>query len=187
MTRLKVGLVWCLLLLLTACATGPSVLTDYDGAFDYASLRTFHVADSMQTSEENLLISPFTIQHLQRVVVSQLGQRYERVPDPYLADFGVRYHIVMEERLDRRSFDHYYGYGYYGFGPIHRYRYGPPPIPRVYRQGTLIVDVVDGQTGQPIWRGVAEERLSDRADPSRQREILSAAMVDILSQFPPVR
>src|SRR5690625_7649157 len=99
MTRLKVGLVWCLLLLLTACATGNSVLTDYDGAFAYASLRTFHVADSMQTSEENLLFSPFTIQHLQRVVVSQLGQRYERVREHDLADVGVRDHLVMEVRL----------------------------------------------------------------------------------------
>lgn len=187
MIRLKAGFVWCLLLLLTACATRPSVMTDYDTAYDYASLRTFHVADSTQTSEENLLISPFTIQHLQRVIVNQLSQRYEPVRNQELADFRIRYHIVMEERLDRRSFDHRYGFGYYGFGPMHRYHYGPPPIPRVYSQGTLIVDVVDGKTGQPIWRGVSEERINDRADPSRQREILSAAMIDILSQFPPVR
>lgn len=187
MIRLKTGFVWCLLLLLTACATRPSVMADYDSAYDYASLRTFYVVDSIQTSEENLLISPFTIQHLQRVIVDQLGQRYEPVRDPELADFRIRYHIVMEERLDRRSFDHYYGYGYPGFGPMHRYHYGPPPLPRVYNQGTLIVDVVDSKTGQPIWRGVAAERIGDNADPSRQREILSAAMVDILSQFPPVR
>jgi hypothetical protein len=187
MVRLKVGFVWGLLLLLTACATRPSVMTDYDTAYDYASLRTFYVAESRQISEQNLLISPFTIQHLQRVIVDQLSQRYEPVRNRELADFRVRYHIVMEERLDMRGFDQRYGFGYYGFGPFPRYYYGPPPIPRVYNQGSLIVDIVDGRTGQPIWRGVAEERIHDTADPSRQREILSAAMVDILSQFPPVR
>ncbi|MDQ2075416.1 DUF4136 domain-containing protein [Marinimicrobium sp. ABcell2] len=187
MVRLKLGLVWGLLLLLTACATRPSVMTDYDTAYDYANLRTFYVAESRQVAEQNLLISPFTIQHLQRVIVDQLGQRYEPVRNRELADFRVRYHIVMEERLDMRSFDQRYGFGYYGFGPFHRLHYGPPPTPRVYNQGSLIVDIVDGRTGQPIWRGVAEERIHDRADPSRQREILSAAMVDILSQFPPVR
>ena len=82
-----------------------------------------------------------------------------------------------------------YGFGYYGRG----YRYYPSPLfygttgaPRIYNQGNLIIDIVDGKTDKPIWRGVSEKRLRSGLTPQQQREILSEAVVQVLSKFPPI-
>lgn len=175
-----------LLITLAGCATSPSVITDYHGGYDFSTLETFRIIESEQ-DEDNILISPFTFTHLYQVIEDQLNQRYQPAAAGQRPDFEVRYHVVMEERLDARSFDRRYGFGFYPYGyHFHHHGFGPSPAPRVYSQGSLIVDVVDGATKDPIWRGVSEERLYDRLDPLRQREILSSAMRDILVRFPPV-
>lgn len=186
MGRLKLWFAFGLALMLAACATGPSVMTDYDTGYDFASLESVRVVESQQTGNDNIMISPFTFDHLHRVISNQLDQRYRLVEAGEEADFEVRYHIVIEERLDVRSYDQRYGFGYYGFG-YHRHPYAPFASPRVYSQGNLIIDMVDGDSGEPIWRGVAEERLYDKLDPRRQRKILSGAVADILSRFPPIK
>ncbi len=57
---------------------------------------------------------------------------------------------------------------------------------RVYNQGNLIIDIADAKTDKPIWRGVSEKRLGRKMTPSQQREVLTQAVTEVLSQFPPV-
>ncbi|UZJ45744.1 DUF4136 domain-containing protein [Marinimicrobium sp. C6131] len=184
--RLGVGLL-LVLGLLAGCTSTPSVVTDYDPEYAFGELNRFRVELAEQDDSNSLLISPFTLSHLQRVIESQLASRYQSVDEGEEADFVVRYHIVVEDRLDVRSYDQRYGFGYYGYGPWYRYPYSYGPSPRVYRQGTLIVDIARVEDNKPLWRGVAEQRLYDGLTPQEQRQRLSAAVTEVLSNFPPVR
>lgn len=188
LNRVKALLGLSLVFFLGACSSTPSVVTDYDTGYGFSSLNTFRVESTNREDPKNLLISPFTFSHLERVIEENLSQRYRSASQGATPDFVVRYHIVVEERLDVRNYNQRYGFGYYGFGPFYRYPYyGPPaPSPRVYRQGTLIVDIVSGDDQRPLWRGVSEQRLRDSLSPDEQRQRLSAAVTDILSNFPPV-
>lgn len=178
-----------LVLLVAGCANKPYVATDYDTSYDFSALRTFAVADVQQDTKDNLLISPFTFSHIHNVVEQEFGQRYQQVANDEAADFIVNYHIVIEEKLDPGSYDRLYGFGYYGRG----YRYFPSPLfygttggPRVYNQGSLIIDLVDAKTEKPIWRGVSEKRLRSGLQPVQQREILTNAVREIMAVFPPI-
>ena len=178
-----------LVLLVVGCANKPHVVTDYDTSYNFSALRTFSVADAQQDSKDNLLISPFTFSHIHNVVEQEFGQRYEQVGEGDNSDFIVNYHIVIEEKLDPGSYDRLYGFGYYGRG----YRYFPSPLfygstggPRVYNQGSLIIDLVDAKTEKPIWRGVSEKRLRSGLQPVQQREILTNAVREIMAAFPPI-
>lgn len=190
----KLG-IWGLMfsaLLLMGCANKPYVSTDYDAGYNFAALKTFAIREDKSDSRENLLISPFTFTHIKTLLNSELGKRYQAVTGDAAPDFYVTYHIVMEEKLDPTSYDNLYGYGVWGRG----YRRYPPPFfyhPeldggfRVYTQGSLIIDMVDAKTQQPIWRGVSEKRLNQGANAQRQREILTSAVLEVISQFPPVK
>lgn len=174
------------LLTLAGCSTSPTVVTDYDTGYEFSQLNTFEVEPTRQDDDKSLLISPFTLSHLQRVIEDNLAERYAPATEAQTPDFVVRYHIVVEDRLDVRSYDQRYGFGYYGYGPFYRYPYVVQPSPRIYRQGSLIVDVVRGEDNKPLWRGVSEQRLYESLTPQEQRQRLSSSVADILSKFPPV-
>ncbi len=175
---------------LSGCATKPYVATDYEASYNFAALKTFSVKSAKQDTKENILISPFTLSHIHSLVNSELAKRYQAVSETSTPDFYVTYHVVMEEKLEPSAYDQMYGFGFWGRG----YRYPSsmfyrPALDggvRVYSQGSLIIDMVDAKTQQPIWRGVSEKRLNKGLNPQKQREILTSAVLEVLAQFPPV-
>jgi len=188
----KTGMFSLLLLIvsLSGCATKLYVETDYEASYNFAALKTFAVKSAKQDTKENILISPFTLSHIHTLVNGELAKRYQSVNESAAPDFFVTYHVVMEEKLEPGAYDQMYGYGFWGRG----YRY-PSPLfyrpmydggVRVYNQGSLIIDMVDAKTQQPIWRGVSEKRLNKSLSPQKQREILTSAVMEVLAQFPPV-
>ncbi|GGY66680.1 hypothetical protein GCM10011613_08330 [Cellvibrio zantedeschiae] len=190
---LKAGLFSLLvaLMCLSGCATKPYVATDYEASYNFAALKSFAVKSAKQDTKENILISPFTLSHIHALVNGELAKRYQSVGESATPDFYVTYHVVMEEKLEPTAYDQMYGFGFWGRG----YRYPSsmfyrPPLDggiRVYNQGSLIIDMVDAKTQQPIWRGVSEKRLNKGLNPQKQREILTSAVLEVLAQFPPVK
>lgn len=69
------------------------------------------------------------------------------------ADFLVRYHAALDRKIDGSTIDRYYG-------P----RLGGPAVSetvvREYDEGTLLLDMVDRQTGRLLWRGSAQARVT---------------------------
>lgn len=190
---LKAGLFSLLMAVvcLSGCATKPYVATDYEASYNFAALKSFAVKSAKQDTKENILISPFTLSHIHSLVNSELAKRYQSVSESASPDFYVTYHVVMEEKLEPSAYDQMYGFGFWGRG----YRYPSsmfyrPALDggvRVYNQGSLIIDMVDAKTQQPIWRGVSEKRLGRGLSPQKQREILTGAVLEVLAQFPPVK
>lgn len=179
------ALLACLLLLwLAGCARTPSVVTDHDPEFAFGQLNSFRIEEAQPQEASSVLISPLTLAHLRKVITQRLGDRYELVEEN--ADFLVRYHVVVENRIEERRFNDRYGFGYYRgpwFYQTHHHGSGSRDD---YRQGTVIIDIAHADDNRPLWRGVAEQRLSDGQTPAERRTLLSAAITDILSRFPPV-
>lgn len=176
---------------LVACSHQPRVNTDYQAGYDFSKLKTFQVAESKQDTKMDVLISPFTLGHIHQALEAELSKRYQQVPAGQEADFVITYHVIVEEKLDARSYDEIYGFGIYGRGYYrYPYPYASPflygPRLRTYNQGSLIIDIADAKDNKPVWRGVSEKRLSRTMTPAQQREVLSQAVLEVLSQFPPV-
>jgi hypothetical protein len=193
MSKIKLIGFFCLVvsaLSLGGCTTKPRVSTDYEPSYNFAALKTFSIKETKVDVREDLLISPFTYSHISAALNAELSKRYQVVSGETVPDFYVSYHLVMEEKLDPRSYDDLYGFGMWGRG----YRYPTPmfynPAFRsglsVYNQGSLIIDMVDAKTQQPIWRGVSEKRLSRNLLPQEQRQILSSSVLEVMAKFPPV-
>ena len=188
MKQLSLLLVVLSVLVFTGCTTQSRVETDFQADFDFSSLKTFDVAETKQDSKESILVSPFTLSHIHSALEGELAKRYQSTATGAQPDFIVSYHVVIEEKIDPRSYDDLYGFGYYGRGYRHPYPFfrGPGLGLRVYNQGSLVIDIVDAKTEKPIWRGVSEKRLSRSMAPQQQREVLSRAVTEVIGQFPPI-
>lgn len=179
------------LVILVACSQQPRVNTDYQAGYNFAGLKTFQVMESKQDTKADVLVSPFTLGHIHQALETELSKRYQKATADQKPDFVITYHVIVEEKIDPRSYDELYGFGIYGRGYYrYPYPYASPflygPRLRTFNQGSLIIDIADAKENKPIWRGVSEKRLSRNMTPAQQREILSLAVLEVLSQFPPV-
>ena len=108
-----------------------------------------------------------------RIVRSFQDRGY--VMDERNADFGVAFYATAREKLDLTSWD--YGYpGQPGWG-----RYGQPGVAQ-YTEGSIVIDVVNVEKRQLVWRGEGVAILSD--DASDNVTQLAKAAEAIVAKFP---
>lgn len=171
-----------LALVLAACA-GAAVRTDHDPAAGFGDLRSFAWLErGVREVEDPLLDSQLLGRKVREAVTVALGERGYAEVTAADADFLVTYHTTVRERVrdSGPSFS-------LTFGSV--YRRGPRTIvvddrfgSHSYREGTLIIDVIDARTDTLIWRGWSSGAVHER----RFTETAVAESVRaILARFPP--
>jgi hypothetical protein len=153
--RRGLALAGCLLLLVAGCST-LRVKSDYDKEFDFSRLHTFTWLDPPVRSEPESspmddLVDPFARnsildKRVRQAVERELLARGYRKGGDGRAEFQLQYFVIIRDRTKIRSYPRA-GYGYYG-GP-YRYGYGAGwggVSSYNYKEGTLILDVIDSRT-----------------------------------------
>jgi len=72
--------------------------------------------------------------------------------------------------------------GVFGFGGTGFQR---DTTAREYEVGTLIIDIVDRESNQLVWRGAKEGRLKKNQSPEKREASINKTVSEILSNFPP--
>ncbi|RMF57941.1 MAG: DUF4136 domain-containing protein, partial [Calditrichaeota bacterium] len=138
------GLSLSLLILLSGCSP-ISVRTDYDREVDFAHYRTFKwMPRAKQKKARGVPVSPLVDKRIRRAVERELASKGYVISQSGRADALLAYHVVVHQHMDVTA----WGYGYRGWR-YPRYR------ARRYREGTLIVDIVDPVEKKLVWRGWA--------------------------------
>lgn len=105
--------------------------------------------------------------NLRRAIEEDLKQKGLQLV-PLKPDLLVAYDVSVEVPQEKDQVQNYmegFGYGY-AYMAGYRYNYtnsdmmGYRPVD-LYKQGTLIIDVIDPATNRLLWRGWAEEAISD--------------------------
>ena len=183
MRQLAFPVVLVLFVALAGCAVGPR--HEYDEKVDFSTMRTFawlepEYAESEVSVSHPVLDSPLLGQRVERAVVATLQERGFRVAEEN-PDFLVTYHTAEGEK-ERQSGS----YVSLGYGRGHSPFFGTGILldmtPRSFKEGTLIVDVVDAETEELIWRGWNDTVLNQR---NFDQERVNEAVRFILSAFPP--
>lgn len=184
MRTVTLSVVGLLLLVLAGCTTTPR--HEFDQKANFAELRTFswlepEYANKTVSVSHPVLDSPLLGQRVKRAVVAELEERGYRYveEDP---DFRVTYHTAEGEDERPRSGT----YMQLGYGRGHSPFFGSSVLldltPRSFREGTLIVDIVDAETEELVWRGWNDAVLTQR---NFDQERVNKAVDFILSAFPP--
>ena len=56
---------------------------------------------------------------------------------------------------------------------------------KIFEQGTLILDIIDGPKRQIVWRGIAEAEVDRQRTPVEREKRLREAVVELLKKYPP--
>jgi hypothetical protein len=155
--------------LVSGCAA-LSVKTDYDRSIDFSQYTTYKW---MKTPSD--VSGPRSTQSL-------LDQRVKSAVDRELATKGLQestgqadllitYHAGVRDKVDVST----YRYGYRGWGSA--------VDVQQYSEGTLIIDLIDAEKDQLVWRGWGTG-VVDR-DPSQMESRVNKAVTEILAKFPP--
>lgn len=155
-------------LLLASC--GPKVDADKKVASmsSYSSYAFLPNQDTIQTSNyNNARVNEIVIDEI-RTNMQEKNYRLDRNQP----DLLVYYHLMMDEENAVNANPVYTNYSYYrpGYyvGPYYRnYAYNNYfTIPRIvgtnvqqisYKEGTLVIDLIDRRTNEIVWRGTAED------------------------------
>lgn len=187
MTTSRILLGILLILGLAACSS-VRVSQDYDESADFSAYRTYDwfPAPREETGQlrlDNPLLDERVVSAIERTLASK---GYSKVSggEP---DFYVYYHLSMQEKLDVRTMNTYYG----GVGRRGRWRgwggVGFDTYVDQYDEGMLVIDIGDARARKLVWRGSGTRRLRESPEPEEVTQQVNEAVSEILKQFPPRR
>jgi hypothetical protein len=180
-SRLVIGAVFAAAF--SACS-GMTIQTDYDpvAAPNLSRYQSYRWLPQPQCADTRVY-NPITQGRIVRAVEAELGERgYTK--DSQSPEFLVGWHATIEGRMDVQSMNTYYGYGWgrwrAGGGVIVQDNYV-----REYNEGMLILDIVDANSNELVWRGSAQAEITRSTDPAKRQEQINKAVKKILERFPP--
>jgi hypothetical protein len=157
-------LVGGLLAIATTTAGAQQVSVDFDTHVDFSEYKTFAWKDSDQDLRDS---DPLMHERVVRGIEQRLRQSglSEVATDP---DLYVTYYTAEQE--ETRVFTTGLGYSYYGgYGNFGTFT--PPSTSQMvtFRVGTLVIDLWDAKTSKLVWRGTAEDTVSDNPQKNAKR------------------
>jgi hypothetical protein len=146
------------------CSSVYDVKYDYDQKADFSGLETYMWLPI--APEEK--IERFDQERIKNAVDAQLESKGFRMSQDR-PDFQIAVHVARETKTEIRGYRPYWG------------------VPEVwqYEEGTLILDFVDAQSNNLIWRGSASAELQSAPSPERRLKLIDEAVLRILKNFPP--
>jgi Domain of unknown function (DUF4136) len=164
------------ILMLPALAAGQDVKIDYDKAFNFSPVKTYSIA--IATAWGNNLSERRVLEEIDQEIASK---GWTKVPDGQ-ADIIVLLHGATKTKQNVNTFysGGYGGYGYRGWGGGMG---SAQTTVSEYRVGTLVVDMFDAKSKNLVFRGTAEDEISD--NPDRNKSRLEKASTKLFKNFPP--
>ncbi len=182
-----------LLMVIQGCST-QKVSTDHVDTYDFSKLKSYAFAENQQLIAKEAPVSQITMERSAHYITEALNRSYQPTTIAE-ADFLVRYHIILKDEVDVRSYNNSYGYGGhagYGYYGGHGMGMGMSMSTndvqvRNYTRGTLIIDIIDTKTNKHVWRGTtyAREGTNKTSTAAENKAVINNAVEEILYFFPP--
>jgi hypothetical protein len=169
---------------ITACAT-INTGSHYDETINFGAYKTFSWIGDVPyiTDDSSARISPLSQSKIQSAIRSELEKKgYSFTDDRDSANFVVAYTVGTREKLQTTSYPVDYR-GSWGWHVRGSYYYVRESTVHRYTEGTLGVDIFDGESKKPVWHGWAEKTIteSDRKDPS---SVIREGVAKLFLSFP---
>ncbi len=173
--RLNHIILLLLLLVFTASCATVSVNYDYDPDVNFTNLKTFNWMPDPKRAKKHGL----TLKRVKTAVKRELKSKGISLVYEY-PDFLIAIH--GDKQLRTTITDWGYSPGRYGWhwgrGGIDVYQ---------YEEGTLILDFIDANNKELIWRGTATGIVDPDLSPEKRTENINKAVAKTLENFPPER
>ena len=164
-------------LIISGCAS--NVVTDYDSSAVFENYGSWSFLSANTENQDYVSLDGSRIRN---AIDREMNRKATRKVPAEQADLLVAWHIVTEERFERRGGS--FGFGF-GFGS--RFGVGlsaPPPIEKV-KEGKLVVELVDAKSRQVVWRSASRRLLNEDQSGESRRELIDQVVSDMFADYPP--
>lgn len=173
MKRLVV-LLGAALLVVASAASAQSTKVDFDKAFDFSSAKTYAI--KIGTGWGNDLSERRVLSEFDEALTAK---GWKKAPEDQ-ADILVVLHGATSKKHSATTFySGMGGYGYRGFGGTGT----ASTMVSEYTVGTLVVDMFDSKSKNLVFRGTAEDEISDK--PEKNAKKLEKVSAKLFKNFPP--
>lgn len=166
------------LLTIPALVAAQDVKIDFDKAYDFAPVKTYSIA--IGTTWGNDLSQRRVLAEIDEAITAKGWKKVADNPNVV-----VVLHGATQTKRNASTFYSGMGGGYGG------YRYGgfggtgtASTVVNEYQVGTLVVDIFDAKSKNLVYRGTAEDELSD--NPEKNKGRLEKAATKLFKNFPPM-
>ena len=171
-----IRLLLSLLLIATVNCSRTRIKQDYNEGFDFSRLKTFSWLEQPEKPFEYLTNPIANRQQLDKQIKEAVNRELER--RGYLRtfenpDFSVTYHLRVQDKI-------------YSHDQSYRTDYRTDKsVQFSYKEGTLVLDLVDAKTSELLWRGSASRIVSQgEPDLENTHEKIKTAVKRLLESFP---
>lgn len=172
-------LLFVLIVFSVSCSPTIKAGYDYDTKEDFTRFRTFDYLTFPDNSQMNEFVLKRTKAYLNQELKNKGMQQSSQNPDLLIA-----IHTQVRSKVQVGTLGYSYGpqvvywssYGYFG-------TYGWEV--REYRKGTLVVDFVDAQQKEMVWRGVADGSIPEIPQTEKIDKIVNQAVKEMMKYYPP--
>ena len=173
--------------ILAGCAP-MTVTTNYDTSANFTKLKTFDwIPNATINVNDPRVIDSLLESNIKNAVLNELSQKGYEKTSKGTPDFYVAYNASLEAKTRDITLTNYYGYP--GYPDTWGYWWGGPTSTETYTvtydEGMLVVDFVDPETKQPIWRGTVQAQVTLTDTPKCKQNKINEAIKKILAKFPP--
>lgn len=162
-----------------AGCSGLSTSSDYDPQTDFSKLKTWAW---FEAGPPNPKIDTLTDGRIRGAIEQELTRKGLRKVDSGPADFSVKYHAAVQQKIESRptsvSVGYGWRYGYMGMSSNEIYSYS---------EGTLVVDFIDPAKKELLWRGTVSGAVEPQRTPEERTARVQEAVAKMMAQYPPKR
>jgi hypothetical protein len=180
------------LVLLSACSSQPLFIVDKDPTFNFQSLKTYAWYDDVHKSQlADYRQYNSSDKRVRTYVDRELKQKGFREITSGNPNFMVNYSISREEKMKIDSFAGYPSGGIHGGAGVGTYGsgislgYSSGPSVKTYKEGTVVIDIIDSRTNRVVWRTLAEGKLAKSLSHKEKDSLASKLARELMAEFPP--
>lgn len=168
----------CLAFAIVSCSS-MKVKYDRDTRVDLSTVRTYAWFEKPESypdsADEALMKNTLLDKRIKKAVNVQLISLGLQIEDED-PDVLIDYHVSLKDKVEVHNLPSYWG---------RRYRYGSH-ITYVdeYKEGTIIIDVLDAKSEELIWRGIAISKMDEEPDPRDLEKAINKAVKKMFENLP---
>ncbi|MCG3204601.1 MAG: hypothetical protein KCHDKBKB_01316 [Elusimicrobia bacterium] len=180
---MKIGKWFLVAAVLSACATMGNVRTDYDEKADFGKFKTYAFLEAKEINESGLLSNNLIRERVEGLLRENLdAEGLKSVSLEQNPDMVIQYWVGVKNKQDIASIptnSTYYGAYYHDHWGTSYDRY----VTYDYREGTLIVDLIDRESKNLVWRAYLVQVLEDSKD--KNLETARRSLKKAFENYPP--
>jgi len=181
-----------ILFFISGCST-IKVTRDYNPAVSFAEFQSYKwIPDTPKKTGDPRIDGNILLQsRVRNAVDNSLASKGYKEESLGKVDFLITYHVTLDKQTGIQAINSYNNYGpgwgwRYGrhYSPYSGF-YGNETLVYTYDEGSLIIDIVEPNSRELIWRGSATDRVNFSHSPEKKKKKITEAVNKLLEQFPP--